>query len=368
VRDHAVITVGGAQAFGGTVKFFLCGPLASTNTTNCSTGGVQIGTPAIGETVTGSAGSATLNSDTATLTAAGRYCWRAEYSGDSAVGVPPSTDPSKAVADGGTTSECFTLAPLTPQLPTTATSSVLLGTAIDDTAALSGTANQPATNGIGPGNTIVVAPTVGNGAAAGGSITFSLYGPSATPVCTTAIATRVVTVNGDGSYSASSGTGTGSLTPSAVGTYYWIADYNPDSSGNTVDPTTASCGATGEVTVITGAASLATTQNWLPNDTAHITSPAGTTLSGTVTFTLYNDGSCGTGGGTAQYTSGALAIPGTSTGTANDRTITTANTSFKVTTLNDAVAWSWKVSYNDANLQDPSDVCETTTPAFTLSD
>ena len=85
VRDHAEINVSGTTAaFGGTVKFYLCGPLADA-TTNCSTGGVQIGAAA-GETVNGTAGAASLNSVSATLTKAGNYCWRAEYSGDSAVG------------------------------------------------------------------------------------------------------------------------------------------------------------------------------------------------------------------------------------------------------------------------------------------
>jgi hypothetical protein len=79
VRDQAVIDVSGTNGpFGGTIKFFLCGPLALTSTSNCSTGGVQIGSPTTGETVSGNAGTATVNSDTATLTSAGRYCWRAE--------------------------------------------------------------------------------------------------------------------------------------------------------------------------------------------------------------------------------------------------------------------------------------------------
>lgn len=369
--DSAVITTTGSATFGGTVKFYLCGPLTLTSTSNCSTGGEQIGLPLTGETVTGAAGTATVGSDTATITKVGRYCWRAEYSGDSVKGVPGSSDP--AATDLTSVTECFSVTPLRPTLTTSATGSVLLTTAIDDTATLTGTANQPGTGGLGTGGTIN--PTT-VGVAAGGTITFSLYGPSETNVCTAAnlIGTSVVTVSGDGDYKASDATVTGTFTPTVVGTYNWIAIYSPDSSGNTLAPNPAgACGDTGEVSIITGAASLSTAQNWLPNDTAHITSPATTTLSGTVTFSLYNDGSCGHDAtpGTVQYTSGALAIPGTSTGTANDRTISTANTgtsAFKVTTANDAKAWSWLVSYNDASLADPADVCETTTPAFTLSD
>jgi hypothetical protein len=158
VRDHAVISVTGTQAaFAGTVKFFLCGPLAANTTENCSTGGVQIGSPATGETVSGAAGTANLNSDTATLTSAGRYCWRAEYSGDSTVGIPASKDPSKSVATGGTTSECFTIAPVQPILTTAASDDVTLGTSITDTASLTGTAKQPGTGGLGGAETIAAA-------------------------------------------------------------------------------------------------------------------------------------------------------------------------------------------------------------------
>jgi hypothetical protein len=362
--DSATITTSATGSFGGTVKFWLCGPLTLTSTSNCSAGGVQIGLPLTGETVTGAAGTATVGSDTATITKVGRYCWRAEYSGDTAVGVPASNDPSNTTS----VTECFSVTPLTPTLTTSATGSVQLGTAIDDTATLTGTANQPGTGGLGTGGTIN--PTT-VGVAAGGSITFSLYGPSATAVCTAAnlIGTSVVTVSGDSSatnlYTASNGTITGTLTPTAVGTYRWIAIYSPDSSGNTLAPSPAgACGDAGEASIITGAASLSTAQRWLPNDTAHITSPAGTTLAGNVTFNLYNSGTCAAPG-TAQY--GPIVIDVTTgTGSANDRTVSTNNLTFVVTTANDEVAWFWKVSYDDNNLTDPAAHCETTT-AFTLA-
>ena len=44
VRDQAEITVDCSEdPFGGTVKFFLCGPLALNSTSNCQTGGVHFG-------------------------------------------------------------------------------------------------------------------------------------------------------------------------------------------------------------------------------------------------------------------------------------------------------------------------------------
>jgi hypothetical protein len=178
-----------------------------------------------------------------------------------------------------------------------------------------------------------------------------------------------VTVSGDNaSY------GPVSATPTAVGKYTFVASYD-GSSPNTLGAGPSSCppgaGDGDEEVNVTGVATLATAQNWLPNDTAHITSSTGTTLSGTVTFTLYNDGTCGTGTGTSQYSVTRNVVTDADSSpvpTANDRYVSTTNTAFFVTVANDAVAWSWKVSYDDAALTDPADVCETTTPAFTLSD
>ncbi|EAX1138052.1 hemagglutinin, partial [Salmonella enterica] len=95
------------------------------------------------------------------VTSAGRYCWRAAWSGDSANGIPGSSD-SRA-------SECFTVNPVTPTLGTTASDDVALGNPVSDSAALSGTVTQPANP--------VINLTGTGGAAAGGSITFTLYGP-----------------------------------------------------------------------------------------------------------------------------------------------------------------------------------------------
>jgi hypothetical protein len=363
VRDQAVISVAGTQTFGGTVKFFLCGPLALASTTNCSTGGVQIGTPLTGETVTGTGGTATVNSDTATLTSVGRYCWRAEYSGDSATGVPASSDPSNTTS----VTECFSIGPVTPTLTTTAGADVILGNPITDTASLTGTAKQPGTDGVGPGGTINA--TAASQLAAGGTITFSVKGPDSCNASGLTVTGSPVTVSGDNaSY------GPVSATPTAIGKYTFVASYS-GSSPNTLGAGPSSCppaASDGDEEVnVTGRATLATAQRWLPNDTAHVTGDTGTTLSGTVTFTLYNDGTCGTGTGTSQYSvtrnivSDADASPAP---TANDRYVSTTNTTFFVTAANDAVAWSWKVSYDDANLTDPADSCETTTPAFTLSD
>ncbi len=359
VRDKAVITVTGVPTFGGTVKFFLCGPLALASTSNCATGGVQIGSPLTGETVSGSGGTATVYSDPATLTSVGRYCWRGEYSGDSSKGVPASSDP-KPTGDTSTT-ECFKVVPVTPTLTTSAGADVTLGNTISDTATLSGTAKQPGTDGIGPGGTINA--TAGTQAAAGGTITWSVDGPNSCSASGLTVTGSPATVSGDNTY------GAVTALPTAVGRYTFIATY----SGNS--PNTNGAGPTGcpegtEEVVVTGSASSASKQRWLPNDRVVLTSSAGTNLTGTLTVTLYS----GTFSGTAANCNAgtATAVPGQSytflpAGDASGTVYQTTNTSFYVGSNPDGTAggaagtYFWLIHYVDSFLDDPTDRCETTT-------
>ena len=94
VKDRAVVTVSGVENFGGTMTFYICGPIA---TGTCTTGGTQVGQP---KAVSGPS-PATIVSDAYTVTSPGRYCFRGEYSGDAAAGVPASSDSSEG--------ECFRL-------------------------------------------------------------------------------------------------------------------------------------------------------------------------------------------------------------------------------------------------------------------
>jgi len=330
VKDSALVTVDGADTFDATVSFSLCGPFAADATTVCDTGGVAVGTA---KAVTSSP--STVVSDAATITSAGRYCWRGDFSGDSDVGVPADSDSSEG--------ECFLVTPRGATLSTSATVTVLLGNPIDDTAILGNTANQPGSAGPTGSTDGSIDPTVA-GAAAGGTITFSLYGPSANPDCTTAIATRVVNVSGDGNYTASSGTGTGSLTPTAVGTYYWVAVYSGDLPNTT--GASGACGDALESTIVTGEAAFTTEQNWLPNDEATLTGP--TNLNGTLTFTLFDTANCT---GNQLYTKSITvtnATSGTTFGTDNTTTyIAKASGSF-----------SWLVTYDDTSLGDPANSCK----------
>jgi hypothetical protein len=262
--DSALLAVSPATSFTGTLSFHLCGPIAAAvPPTNCQTGGTEI-LPAVAVT-----GNGTYLSAAATITSAGTYCWRANFTSTS-TGVPPAVDPTDATSQ----TECFVVLPVPSGVTTTATPTVVLGNPIHDIAHLAGTATQP------------------DGSLAVGTITFHLYSDSA---CLNEVSTGLtaVTVSGNGDYNS------GNFTPAAIGTYYWIAVY----SGNLPNTTgsSTSCGDTGEVTTVTDTSAITTNQNWLPQDTASVTTAGGTAVSGTVTFTLYENATC-TGPSKATFT------------------------------------------------------------------
>jgi hypothetical protein len=229
------------------------------------------------------------------ISSVGTYCFRADYSGDS--NYPKSSD--------GSSDECFTVNPVTAGVTTTASSGpVPLGTAIDDTAHLTGTANEPGTPVINPKTP---------GGPAMGQITFTLYGPNDSN-CSTAIETSVVNVNGNGDYNASTGTlsGTlGSLIPKAAGTYNWIANYSGDPPNTLANPANGCNGSNESVVVNPNTPSISTQGTCAPSagcpvgtaidDTAMLSGtaaePNGTAAQGTITFNLYgpNDASCSKG-------------------------------------------------------------------------
>jgi hypothetical protein len=347
VRDHAEVTVTGSTDFGGDVTFFLCGPLALNSTSNCATGGVQIGSPV---PVTGPS-PATADSAVTTLTSVGRYCWRAVYSGDG--DIPGSRDPTSPT-DTSTT-ECFSVNPVTPMLTTQASAGTTFGQPISDTATLSGTANAPGTNGIGPGGTI----NATNGAPANGTISFTAFGPN--NCTTTAFGPVTRAVSGDATYPTAAQPAV-SFTPTAVGTYTWVASYSGDSPNTNAVPASACPDPTGTETVlVTDTTSTSTAQNWLPNDSATIGSDGGSALSGSVTFTLYNNGTCdpGVGGANVLYTEGPIAVSGSS-----PQTRSTNNTAVKVL-ASATVSWRAVYTSGNPNVGGSSSTCETTVLTIT---
>jgi hypothetical protein len=341
VRDSALIEVDGVDTFDGEVTFFLCGPAELTTAGEvCDPDdgnvGVQIGNP-VGVTSTPS--TVVSDDDAAFLTSAGRYCWRAEFSGDDTVGVPPSEDASLG--------ECFTVTPLQPTLVTDATDSpVPFGETITDVVTLAGTANQEGTDGP------VLEPTINatRGGGAGGTISVTVFGPDS---CST-IAHGPVTlnVNGDGSYG-----GAGSaleFEPTAPGEYVFVASYSGDDP-NTLGVAAAACAdqpSNERVTVEQIPTDIITRQSWFPNDTATVSATAGNLAAGgKVLFELFTNATCD---GTAVY-SEEVDVPGGSpsaeVGTSNDGT---SPTDYEITTEYDDPAdstvgrHSWRVTYTPA--------------------
>jgi hypothetical protein len=326
VTDSATVTVTGASTWSGTVKFFLCGPDVLATQTNCNTGGV-----AIGATENVSNGSATVSSDPAAVTKVGNYCWRGVFTSGT-TGVPNSSDPSDATS----TTECFSITPVTPKLTTqVVNASVVLGNPIQDNATLSGTAPEPGTP--------IINPTTA-GSAAGGTINWTVYGPNS---CTTVAKTGLSrTVLGDNTY------GPVSFTPTAIGVYVFVASYTGDSPNtNGVAATDCASQPDTEKVTVTGNAGESSVQNWLPNDTVKLTGDAN--LNGQLEITLYPGGSC-SAGGTVLPAIPTFAI--TVSNAPSGSTFSTTNTTFTVSTTPTST-WSWFVHYHDNVLTSPSDSC-----------
>jgi hypothetical protein len=307
VSDSATVTVtGGINTWTGTVQFHLRGPIGSP---------LEVSTD-IGGPVAVSNTTPTVQSATAGVTAAGDYCWSAHFTSTTA-NVPDSND------DG--TNECFTVTPVTPALPTTAGPDVLLGNPVTDTAALSGTSNQPGTPAINPTTA---------GAPAGGTITFTLFKDDCTTLATgTGTNPQSVPVSGNGTY------GPVSFTPNAVGTYHWKAIYTPATGdpNNLSSTFNGDCSDTNETVVVTSVpSSMTSAQSFIPNDSATVSAPQGGALAGSVTFKVFESSDCS---GTAIYTQ-TVPVSG-----ASPQTVHTTNTATSTTAAN----VSWLVSYDSTN-------------------
>ncbi len=331
VKDKTVLTVNGIATFSGTLSWHICGPTAASSTQLCdgTTGnvGVDLGSQAV--TAAG-----TYYSPTATVTSAGRYCFRAEFSGDEAAGVPPSSD--------SRSTECFTVAPVQPTLTTDASDGpVDFGQSISDSVTLSGTAHKPGTGGPAGSNGTINPTTFGGDAT--GNITVVAYGPDS--CSTVAFTSGAIAASGDGTYTGATFT----FTPSAPGQYIFVAAYAGDSP-NTLDIPATACSAAPEiekVTVRTIPTTISTGPTWVPNDSATVTSSVvGNNLpaDGTITFSLYRDA----GGNTAQ----ANCLAGGTTGREYTKGFLTGAAAHSVTKASDnATSYSadltlyWLVTY-----------------------
>jgi hypothetical protein len=332
VKDKTVIDVSGVSSFSGSVAWHLCGPTAANSSVTCDSGGVDVGSQNI--TAKG-----TYYSPTATVTAAGRYCFRAEFSGDSSISVPGSSDHSAG--------ECFVVAPRQPTLSTQATSGpVDFGQKISDTVTLANTAHKPGTGGA-TGSALAgsINPTTLGGDATG-DITVVAYGPDS--CSTVAFTSLAIAASGNGS---SGGAGSAfEFKPSAPGQYVFVAAYAGDSP-NTLDISASACSgapASEKVTVRQIPTQIKSKQSWIPNDTATVSATSGNLAAGgSVVFGLYDNAVCS---GSALY-SETKSISG---GNATEQVSTTNTGSFTITSgYADAAGslagpYSWKVVYTPA--------------------
>jgi hypothetical protein len=341
-KDSAQLTVHGTPTWSGTLSFHLCGPIASGT---CTTGGADIGSVSVNQST-----QQPVLSDAATLTSAGRYCWRGDFVADTE-GVPPSSDSS--------TGECFQVNPVPTTLATTAGPDVDFGQAIADTANLSGTATAPGTNGP---NATYPSINATNGAAAGGTITFVALGPD--NCTTTAYTSGTFAVSGDNaSY------GPASFIPSSPGTYHWKASYTGDSPNTLGTSHNDTCNDTAEDVVVNQVPTGITTHQFVfPQDKATITASGGGALSGSVTFQLYDTlAHCTANGGTPAtgqlYSEGPLTVSG-----ASPQSKTTNNTSVRL--ASNATVY-WRVTYtstNQAQLSSSSVCVESTAVTYAGND
>jgi hypothetical protein len=181
-----------------------------------------------------------------------------------------------------------------------------------------------------------------------GDVTFFLCGPIATGACTTG-GTNVGIGTLDGGANTTDGIATATspdvntlASPLAPGRYCfraeWPGDANYDGTSFTND--TDECFTVKDVSAIT------TAQNWLPNDTASVTTQGGTPVSGTVVFTLHSGGDC----------------TGTVLGTFTDTTAPFATNNTTVVTSDMTISWRAVFTPSDPNaVEGSTSHCETST-------
>jgi hypothetical protein len=244
--------------------------------------------------------------------------------------LPNTNSKSGACNDAN---ESVVVSPKQPTIFTTQTPGPLpLGSSISDTATLGNTANKP------------------DGTAAGGTITFTAYGPQVdplNPVCNSAdlaFTSSAYAVSGDGTYPTASQS-IASFQPLAAGQYNWVAVYSGDSP-NTL-PVSSNCADEASL-IIQLQPSMTTAQRFVPNDSATVNvASGGGNLAGNVDFKLFVNNSTCTG--SADYDSGPINI---NTGTPNpgtgglSKTVSSNNTQAYSGT---GTTFSWLVTYTSTN-------------------
>jgi hypothetical protein len=233
---HDTATVSGGNSPTGDVTFKLYAP----GDTTCAT---PLSLPDPTEPLSG----LTATSDSFTTTAVGTYRWTATYNGD----------PSNFTATSGCQDEQVTTTKAQPGISTTPSAGGPIGTAINDSASVTGG----------------YSPT--------GTVTFRLYAPSDATCDSAAIFTDTQNL----------GVVSGDYTTAAVGTYHWKATYNGDANNLTAssgcqDEQVTTTKANGTIATVAAGANLVAGTAGLVSDSASFSGAFHPT--GNVVFTLYN--------------------------------------------------------------------------------
>jgi hypothetical protein len=343
---HDTATVTGNQAAdtpSGTVTFFLCSQVPAGS--SCNTGGTNIGTGTLsGSGATASATSPDVNTSASPLTP-GRYCFRATWPGD-------TNYPGALTEFGGTTgtNECFTI----QQIATTTTTTPSPGSGGTTTFGSSVTDHA-----------VVQAVTSGDGTPTG-TVTFFICNPGQTtggacPTGGTQVGSPVTTTAVANSSPPASSADSDAITANQTGTWCWRAVYTPGGA-NGSNYTGSSDASSGECFTVTDTTASASQQTWRPNDSATVTAAHGAPLNGTLSAQLYTGDNCGATSGSA--VSGQLYSKTLTNATSvADRTLTTNNTTFTVST---STAVSWLVTFTSTDPNVPgSGHCESTSLTIT---
>jgi hypothetical protein len=141
-----------------------------------------------------------------------------------------------------------------------------------------------------------------------------------------------------------------------TGTWCFRAVYTPGGT-NGANYTGSSDATSGECFTVTDTTGSTSAQDWLPNDTATVTSANGAPLNGVLSAQLYTGDNCGVTSGSA--VSGQLYQKTLTNATsAADRTLSTSNSTYKVSTST-SVSWLVSFSSTDPNVSGSSH-CEST--------
>jgi hypothetical protein len=176
-----------------------------------------------------------------------------------------------------------------------------------------------------------------------GTVSWYLCGPIATGACDGTInvgspigtpPANETTLSGAGGVATTNSPNVNTGAGLAPGRYCFRAEW-PGDSNFTAGPYSEFGGANGtnECFTVKDTSSITTAQKWLPQDSATVTTAGGTAVSGTVTFSLYENGTCS---GTAAATFVDSSAP-----------FETNNTTYR--TSSTIISWSATFAPTDAN-------------------